>query len=153
MRDLRLSKNFWLREFLASRAAALAGIEIVPTDEQIDCMEELCETVLEPIRDIWGRPIAVISGLRNEAVNRKVGGARNSAHLYGCAADIIIAGVRTRDVQRAIKQHLPELVFDQVIDEFEQWTHIGIARPGRINRFEFLTARKVNLETVYERVA
>ena len=43
---------------------------------------------LDKIRDEWGCPILVNSCYRPPAVNRAVGGASNSQHLYGRAVDI-----------------------------------------------------------------
>lgn len=47
---------------------------------------------LEDVRDVSGGPITVISGYRDGLHNRKVGGAKNSQHLYGRAADIQFGG-------------------------------------------------------------
>jgi uncharacterized protein YcbK (DUF882 family) len=49
---------------------------------------------LERLRTIVGKPIRIVSGYRSQATNQAVGGARNSQHLYGRAADIPL-GVAT----------------------------------------------------------
>jgi uncharacterized protein YcbK (DUF882 family) len=43
---------------------------------------------LDKIREEWGSPILITSWYRPQAVNRAVGGASSSQHLYGRAADI-----------------------------------------------------------------
>ena len=47
---------------------------------------------LELLRHIWGRPIYITSGLRCTTHNQRVGGAKNSRHLVGCAADLSVTG-------------------------------------------------------------
>ena len=54
--------------------------------------------VLDSIRDHFNRPIIISSGCRCTKHNREVGGVRNSKHLYGKAADIVVSNVSTADV-------------------------------------------------------
>ena len=44
--------------------------------------------VLDELRDYMGCPLIVTSGYRTPAYNKKVGGAVNSQHMYGVAADV-----------------------------------------------------------------
>lgn len=64
------------------------GIPNVPTEEHKRNLRLLVEKVLDPLREMYGRPIYVSSGFRSKEVNKKVGGATYSAHLRGCAVDI-----------------------------------------------------------------
>ena len=84
MDDVRLSRHFTLAEFCNWQKYSAN----VPTPQQIANMAYGCRQLLEPAREAIGCPIIVNSGFRNEAVNRRVGGVRNSQHLQGQAADI-----------------------------------------------------------------
>ena len=63
-----------------------------PNEQEKEKLRKLAEDVLQPIRDAWRSPIVVNSGFRSEAVNKAVGGAKNSQHRLGEAADISIGG-------------------------------------------------------------
>ena len=54
---------------------------------------------LQVIRDLVQRPVRVTSGYRTPEHNKAVGGSKNSLHLSGMAADIVIPGLSARDVQ------------------------------------------------------
>ena len=80
---VRLSSHFMLREFLNLKKYP----GNVPTMQAVANLSYGCHQLLEPARFLVG-PIIVNSGYRCEEVNRKVGGAARSQHLYGQAADI-----------------------------------------------------------------
>mgnify|MGYP003292033701 CR=1 FL=1 len=94
-------------------------------------LKTLCETVLQPIRDKYQKPIIVSSGYRNQIVNKAVGGVSTSDHLYGCAADIKSKSDTPRDNKELfdlIKQMVDqgELTVKQLIDEHGyDWIHIS----------------------------
>lgn len=71
-----------------------------------------------------GKPIMVNSAFRSKAVNDSVGSKDTSQHRLGCAADIRVPGMTPDQVVRAIMSH--GLYFDQIIREFDAWTHISI---------------------------
>ena len=79
----RLSPHFKLNEFLNLKKYP----ENIPTMQVVANLTYGCYQLLEPARQIVG-PIIINSGFRNEAVNRRVGGVKNSQHLIGQAADI-----------------------------------------------------------------
>ncbi len=54
--------------------------------------------LLEKIRVALGKPITVNSGYRTPSYNAKIGGAKNSYHMKGMAADIVVPGVSPKDV-------------------------------------------------------
>src|SRR5262245_30603901 len=86
-----LSRHFTLDEMVASETAESRGIDNSPTDEVTDQLKHLCRHTLEGVRDHCGdHSVYVSSGYRCPELNAAVGGASNSAHLYGCAADIVI---------------------------------------------------------------
>ena len=83
LNEIRLSPHFKLSEFLNLKKYP----ENLPTMQVVANLTYGCLMLLEPARAIVG-PIIVNSGFRSEAVNRKVGGVKNSQHLIGQAADI-----------------------------------------------------------------
>jgi zinc D-Ala-D-Ala carboxypeptidase len=74
-------------------------------------------------------PIIISSGLRTKKVNDAVGSKDTSQHRIGCAADFRVPGMTPDDVVKAIVASGIE--YDQVIREFDRWTHISI--PNSIN--------------------
>jgi len=73
---------------------------------------------------LGGKPIMINSGFRSEAVNNSVGSSNKSDHRRGCAADIRVPGMTPDEVTRAIIAS--ELPYQQVIREFDRWTHVAI---------------------------
>ena len=72
----RLSKNFTSEEFACKCGC---GYD-TPNPELI--------RMLQDARDLYGKPMHITSGCRCIKHNRNVGGAANSAHIPGMAADI-----------------------------------------------------------------
>ena len=80
---------------------------------------------LEELKKVLGgKPIMVNSAFRSEAVNSAVGSKNTSDHRRGCAADIRVPGMTPDEVVRAIIAS--GLAYQQVIREFDRWTHIAI---------------------------
>lgn len=65
------------------------------SEHEIDCR---LLGMLEGLRAVLGQPITIISGYRSPDYNRKVGGARNSYHTQGKAADIQVRNKTPREV-------------------------------------------------------
>ena len=103
LNDIRLSPHFILGEFLNLKKYP----ENIPTMQVVANLTYGCHQLLEPARLIVG-PIIINSGYRNEAVNRKVGGVKNSQHLLGQAADI-----RPKDPSQ----------FQHLVDFFKSWEY------------------------------
>jgi hypothetical protein len=76
-------------------------------------------------RVLGGKPIMINSAYRGPVVNAHVGGSKNSQHIIGCAADIRVPGMTPDQVVRAIVDS--DLQYDQLIREFDSWTHISIS--------------------------
>ena len=73
---------------------------------------------------LGGKPIMVNSAFRSKQVNDAVGSKDTSQHRLGCAADIRVPGMTPDEVVKAvIASGLP---YDQVIREFDRWTHISV---------------------------
>ena len=128
----RLSPNFQLKEFITSQTAARKGIDNTPPDSVVYHLRVVASW-LEMARKILGHPITISSGYRSPALNKAVGGARNSAHLSGFAADFECPGFGSPEAvfRRLILAGLP---CDQLILEFppEGWVHVGLSiGPGR----------------------
>jgi zinc D-Ala-D-Ala carboxypeptidase len=80
---------------------------------------------LEQVKEVLGgAPIIVNSAFRSAEVNRAVGSTDKSQHRHGCAADIRVPGMTPDQVVSAIIQS--GLPYDQVIREFDRWTHVSI---------------------------
>jgi putative chitinase len=73
---------------------------------------------------LGGKPIMVNSAFRSKAVNDAVGSKDTSQHRVGCAADIRVPGITPDQVVRTIIA--AQLPFDQIIREFDAWTHISV---------------------------
>lgn len=142
---MQLSKHFTLDEFTFSQTAIRNGLDNTPSPAVIANLQNLCNNLLEPLRERVG-PIRITSGYRSSLVNSRVGGASNSQHLYGEAADIIVPGMSVYDVACLVRD---EFNYDQVIAEFGRWTHVSLRMVPSQNRKMPLTAMLKNGKTVY----
>jgi hypothetical protein len=150
---MQLSKNFEVAEFARSSSAKRLGISNQPTEAHIANMKLLCEKVLQPVRDHFGRSIFLSSGYRSAALNVKTPGASStSQHCTGEAVDIDMDGteVSNKEVFDFIKEHLE---FDQLIWEFgtdanPDWVHVSYESTGK-QRKQVLKAVKQGKTTVY----
>ncbi|WP_303909453.1 D-Ala-D-Ala carboxypeptidase family metallohydrolase [Thiohalomonas denitrificans] len=142
MSGTQLTKNFHLDEFLRSQTAVRHGIDmrVAEGGPVYSNLRRLCVLVLQPLRDALG-PVTVTSGYRPPALNRKIGGARNSQHRYGLAADIVVSGYTSLEVARWLRDH--GQAHDQLIHEFGEWAHVSIPDAGRSPRNERLTTVKL----------
>jgi len=144
---MNLSKNFTLAELTKSQTAKRLGIDNTPDPIQLENLQELCEKVLQPIREEFGAT-RITSGLRVPALNKAIGGSSRSQHCEGKASDIDF-GERNGEVFAWIKANLN---FDQLIWEFGDeknpaWIHISY-NYGK-NRNQILKAVKQNGRTKY----
>jgi hypothetical protein len=133
MPSIQLSPHFTLNELIASDTAVEEDIDNSPNLQQIIELTLLCNNTLEKIRQICGaKPIEVTSGFRCPELNAAVGGASNSAHLFGCAADIVIPDFGDPlKVCEALHAYVIDLQIDQLIYETNAaggvWVHVGRA--------------------------
>ena len=111
----QLSKHFTLEEMTKSYLGTRKSIDNTPNAEQIENLKLLCEKVLEPIREHFGKPVTVNSAFRCPALNKAVGGVKSSDHLTGCAVDCEIVGVSNEDLAMWVEKNLH---FNQLIREF-----------------------------------
>ena len=151
---MQLSEHFTLEEFTFSSTAKARGIDnTVSSQRVIENLKNLCEQVLEPLRSYANQPITISSGYRCKALNKVVGGARNSQHMTGEAADIHIplydfkdsTGSRRTDIETAREwmQWLTDNTdFDQLILETMNrkifWIHVSCKRSRSLNRHQVI---------------
>lgn len=143
-----LTEHFFLEEMLKSPTATRLGFEeqFAPPESIKQNLKALCENVLEPLRVKLGKPITITSGYRCERDNAAIGGANNSQHVLGQAADILVNGMTVSEVFDFIKAS--GIPYDQNIHEFSEWNHISY-NPIGAQRQERLKAIKVDGQTKY----
>lgn len=117
-------KYFTIEELTKSSTAKSKGIDNTPTKEIEENLKELVEKVLDPLRELYGKPIYINSGYRCPELNKAVGGSNTSQHMTGCAADIT-AGSKEEN-EKLFNLIKDNLKFDQLIDEKNfQWVHVS----------------------------
>jgi hypothetical protein len=145
----RLSANFTLPEFLRSEAAARHGIAMDPPREVVLNLERLANEVLEPIREAVGGPLIITSGYRPAELNTLVGGAANSDHLYGRAADFHAVEMDLDELGEIVRRVCDSLPVAKAIREFGQWVHVSIEPLGVLPRRKYLVASRQAGKTIY----
>ena len=103
------SSYFTISELTASATALREGIDNRPTESAYHLLHVLVDQLLDPIREAWGEPIVVSSGYRCKELNALVGGAKNSHHMLGCAADITAPLLSPQGGKKSstMSEHLP----------------------------------------------
>jgi hypothetical protein len=120
---MNLSPNFTLEELTVSEVAQRKGLDNTPNATEVANLVRVAE-LLEQVRALLGKPILVNSAFRSKPVNDAVGSRDTSQHRLGCAADIRVPGMTPKQVvQACIDGGIP---FDQIIEEFNSWTHISV---------------------------
>jgi zinc D-Ala-D-Ala carboxypeptidase len=126
---MKLSPHFDLNEFTDSEVAAALGIDNEPSPAELENLSRLA-AVLEVARRVLGHPIVVTSGFRCRELNAAVGGASNSHHLLGCAADIKCPGFGSAyAVAQKLEMCKDELGIGQLIYEAvgaSRWVHVSV---------------------------
>ena len=148
---MNLTANFSLHELSKSETALRMGFDNTPDDEATENLRLLCEKVLQPVRDHYGKGVKVNSAYRSPESNAAVGGSKTSDHCKGMAADIEIPGVANADLAQWVMDNLD---YTQLILEFytpgipdSGWVHVSYD-PNNLKKQE-LTATKVAGKTQY----
>jgi hypothetical protein len=148
---MNLSANFTLKELTKSDTATRLGLDNTPDDEALENLKTLCEKVLQPVREHFGKSVTVNSAYRSPESNAAVNGSKSSDHVKGMAADIEIVGVANADLAQWIMDNLE---YTQLILEFytpgipdSGWVHVSYD-PNNLKKQE-LTATKVAGKTTY----
>jgi len=117
----QLSEHFTLEELTHTDHREL---ENIPNETELANLKRLAE-FLEKVKTVLGgKPIMVNSAFRSKAVNDAVGSKDTSQHRVGCAADLRVPSMTPDEVVKAIIAS--GIGYDQVIREFDRWTHISI---------------------------
>lgn len=118
---MNLTPHFSLEELTHTDHRTLDN---TPNEAELTNLKRLAE-FLEAVKTVLGgKPIIVNSAFRSKAVNDAVGSKDTSQHRTGCAADIRVPGMTPDEVVKAIIA--ANLGHDQVIREFDRWTHVSI---------------------------
>ena len=139
---MRISRNFWLYEFERSQKASRHNVDNSAPPEAVSEIQGLVLNVLQPVRDFLGRPIYISSGYRSPWLNREIGGATQSQHMYGQAADFECWGVSNVELFHTIKNLF---TYDQLIlerhdpqkGENSGWIHVSYRSAGDNRRESF----------------
>jgi zinc D-Ala-D-Ala carboxypeptidase len=121
---MNLSENFTYDELTRSETAARHGFDNTPNESEVDNLKRLAALLEEVKKAVGGKPVMINSGFRSKQTNDAVNSKDSSQHRLGCAADIRVPGMTPRQVVEAcIEAQVP---FDQIILEFDSWTHISV---------------------------
>jgi hypothetical protein len=143
--EIRLTDNFYLSEFTKSETADRLGINNTPPEYAINNLRRVAE-LLQVLRNKIGKPIIINSGYRSPELNARIGGAQNSDHMRGEAADIICPAFGTpQELARFILAS--KVPFGQLIWE-GTWVHLSIREPDKAFN-KVLTAKFVNGRATY----
>ena len=148
----QLTTNFSLHEMCKSETAIRLDIDNTPNEEQIESLRLLCENILQPVRDHFGKPVKISSGFRCSALNQAAGGSATSDHCRGQACDFEIDGIPNPELAEWIESNLK---FTQLILEFyvpggdpnAGWVHASF-NPENL-KAQSLTATKIAGKTTY----
>ena len=122
---MNLSENFTYDELTKSETAARHGFDNTPNEGEVDNLKRLAALLEEVKKAVGGKAVMINSGFRSKQTNDAVNSKDSSQHRLGCAADIRVPGMTPRQVVEAcIEAQVP---FDQIILEFDSWTHISVA--------------------------
>jgi len=121
-----MTPNFTLAELTTT---SHRQFDNTPNDAELANLQKLAK-FLEDVKALLdGKPIMINSAFRSKQVNDSVGSKDTSQHRTGSAADIRVPGMSPDAVVRALVAS--DLPFDQVIREFDAWTHISISPTPR----------------------
>lgn len=113
---MKLTENFSLDEFKSKDGASFPA-------EVMQNLSILAEQ-LQALRDHLGKPITITSGYRSKEHNKKIGGALDSYHVRGMAADIQVAGMKPKDVAEEIEKLIKEgKMLEGGIGIYNSWVH------------------------------
>ena len=135
---MNLTRNFSLSELTKSDTAIRKGIDNNPNPEQIDKLKTLCEKILQPVRDHFGR-VTITSCYRSPELCIAIGSKVSSQHALAEAADFECIGVSNAEVSDWINTHLS---YDQLILEFwnpaeknSGWVHCSYVEDSPRNQY------------------
>ena len=118
---MNLTEHFTLEELTHTDHRMLDN---TPNDQELENLKRLAAFLEEVRAALGGKPVMVNSGFRSKQVNDAVGSKDTSQHRIGCAVDFRVPQLTPDQVVKAIiASGLP---YDQLIREFDRWTHLSI---------------------------
>jgi len=148
---MNLSNNFTLNELTKSQTATRKGIDNEPGTAEIENLIHLAKTILQPVREHFGKPVMISSGYRSPALCEAIGSSAKSQHAQGEAADFEIHGVDNKELATWIAANCD---FDQLILEFYDgvdpnsgWIHCSSKMES--SRKQTLKAERIEGRTSY----
>lgn len=125
-------KYFTLKELTRSSTAEAEKLDNTPDKTAEANLTKLVDNVLDPLREMYGKPIIITSGYRSPEVNKIVKGAKTSQHKLGEAADI--SGGSKEENKKLFNLIKDNLDYDQLINEYDySWIHVSY-RKGRLRK-------------------
>lgn len=125
-------KYFTIKELTESTTATIKGLDNTPTEQVEKNLTILVEKILDPLREMYGKPIIVNSGYRSPEVNVAANGSKTSQHVLGEAVDIT-AGSK-KENKKLFELIRDNFEFDQLINENNySWIHVSY-REGRLRK-------------------
>ena len=118
---MKITEHFTLEELTHTDHRTLDNS---PNDTEIANLTRLAEFLEDVKTLLGGKPIMVNSAFRSKLVNDAVGSKDTSQHRLGCAADIRVPGMTPDEIVKIVIAS--DLGYDQIIREFDRWTHISI---------------------------
>ena len=118
---MNLSPHFTLEELTVTDHRLLDN---TPNAGEIENLRRLALFLEKVKKVLGGKPVMVNSAFRSKAVNDAVGSSDRSQHRLGLAADFRVPGMSPQEVVGAIVDS--GIPYDQVIKEYDSWTHISI---------------------------
>ena len=148
---MNLSRNFTLQELIKSDTAIRKGIDNNPNADQVEKLKLLCERVLQPVRDHFGR-VKVTSGYRSPELCVAIGSSINSQHAKAEAVDFECIGVDNAEVADWVHVNLET---DQLILEYytpgepnSGWIHASFVEFNP--RRQYMRAYREDKKTKYK---
>ena len=124
-----MTAHFSLKELTCTNT----GIKNEPDSNSLKNLKVLAETVLEPLRATYNKPIYVTSGFRCKQVNAKVGGSKTSQHLYGQAADLVCDNNEELfNIAKALIENGTISVGQLINEKNFSWIHISTGTKNQI---------------------
>lgn len=150
---MKLSRNFSLSEFTKSNTATRLGIDNNPPAEHIHNLVDLCENILQPLRDKLGVSIRITSGYRGKELNKAIGGSASSDHCKGKAADLEVwidgeeDNAKLYHAVKSLDLNFYQMIWEFGDDEQPDWVHIAYRKDNP--KKQCLKAYKIDGKTNY----
>jgi len=133
-KEVQLTENFKFKEFIVSSSYPDYVEKLYNTVDQFQFnIYTLCHFIMQPLRNKFKIPLFITSGYRDEFLNEKVGGTKNSNHLTGRACDFTVAKLFRVELFRIYKflkeemrYELGEIILYRNEDNNPEFIHVGL---------------------------